>query len=361
MTFKSCLTTSMVLLLSLSVGCTGDSKDGFGISTGDGTSPDIEDTNTDTDTPDDTDTDNPDDTDTDNPDDTDTNMDTGAMEPSGEPQTFDEPGDVVVVEADDGVATVDLSDSSGESNTEQDFYLIVVNTSEEEEDVGFALEYHLSDGEGNPPVPERPVVPEALNTSNAPLGSLGKVRRGLNSSTGPIAPPSIYTSANIGTARQDFKVRDSITDEGSYERIGAVLWALGSSVSIWVDESVAVDWDQNCDGTIDIPAATDAYGFDNCDLEEIASIVDYNTVPNLRAYFGDESDENGDGMVLFSSVVAEGQKFTLEPGEVYFLATRDAGALDYVINDKVSEPVGRRGQILTKRRLDRDAIIALQQ
>ena len=71
--------------------------------------------------------------------------------------------------------------------------------------------------------------------------------------------------------------------------------------------------------------------------------------------------ENGDGMVLFSSVVAEGQKFTLEPGQVYFLATRDAGALDYVINDNVSEPVGRRGQILTKRRLDRDAIIARQQ
>ena len=39
----------------------------------------------------------------------------------------------------------------------------------------------------------------------------------------------------------------------SSERIGAVLWAIGSSVSIWVDESVAVDWDQNCDGTIDVP------------------------------------------------------------------------------------------------------------
>ena len=340
MTFKSCLTTSMVLLLSLSVGCTGDSKDGFGISTGDGTSPDIEDTNTDTDTPDDTDTDNPDDTDTDNPDDTDTNMDTGAMEPSGEPQTFDEPGDVVVVEADDGVATVDLSDSSGESNTEQDFYLIVVNTSEEEEDVGFALEYHLSDGEGNPPVPERPVVPEALNTSNAPLGSLGKVRRGLNSSTGPIAPPSIYTSANIGTARQDFKVRDSITDEGSYERIGAVLWALGSSVSIWVDESVAVDWDQNCDGTIDIPAATDAYGFDNCDLEEIASIVDYNTVPNLRAYFGDESDENGDGMVsvVITPVLNQMTRSTEEDSDVQFVGSYADPTVDLEAFDPDQNP-----------------------
>ena len=56
----------------------------------------------------------------------------------------------MIVEASDGVATVDLTDASGDSNTDQDFYLIVVNTSEEEEEVGFALEYHLSAGEGIP-------------------------------------------------------------------------------------------------------------------------------------------------------------------------------------------------------------------
>ena len=34
-------------------------------------------------------------------------MDTGDMnEPGGEAQTFDEPGDVVIVEASDGVATI---------------------------------------------------------------------------------------------------------------------------------------------------------------------------------------------------------------------------------------------------------------
>jgi len=71
--------------------------------------------------------------------------------------------------------------------------------------------------------------------------------------------------------------------------------------------------------------------------------------------------ENAAGMVLFSSIVAEGQRFTLDPNVVYFLATRDAGALEYVINSEVGESVGRRGQILTKRRLDRDAIIASQQ
>ena len=78
---------------------------------------------------------------------------------------------------------------------------------------------------------------------------------------GPVPPPNTYTSGDVGIARQDFKVRDSIDDENSYERIGAKLWALGSSVAIWVDDSVAVDWDYDCDGTIDQPAPYEALWF----------------------------------------------------------------------------------------------------
>ena len=40
------------------------------------------------------------------------------------------------------------------------------------------------------------------------------------------------------------------------------------------------------DGVIDQPAFNDAYGFDNHDLETIASIVDVNIFPNIRAMFG---------------------------------------------------------------------------
>ena len=58
MTFKSFLSTSAVLFLTLSVGCTGDGKDGFGIAMNnsddsDSDDTDIFDTDTDTNNPDD--------------------------------------------------------------------------------------------------------------------------------------------------------------------------------------------------------------------------------------------------------------------------------------------------------------------
>ena len=53
----------------------------------------------------------------------------------------------------------------------------------------------------------------------------------------------------------------------------------------------------DCDGVIDVEAAGDAYGFDNCDLELVADIVDTNLVSTLNTYFGEVSDVNGDGVV----------------------------------------------------------------
>jgi len=363
MTFKSFLSTSAVLWLSLSIGCTGEGKDGFGVSSGNNGGSDGDDTDIfDTDDTDTNDT-NPDDTGF-NPDDTavnDTGSDTGSSEPSGEPQTFDEPGDVVIVEASDGVATVDLTDASGDSNTDQDFYLIVVNKSEEEEDVGFTLEYHISSGEGNPPaLPHVPVNPShnaARKSIKRGQGSVGQgvlqgevnTQETLASTTGvPVAPPTAYTSAHIGIARQDFKVRDSIDDENSYERTGAVLWALGSSVAIWVDEAVAVDWDQNCDGTIDVPAATDAYGFDNCDLQEIANIVDYNIFPNLRAYFGDESDVNSDGLVsvVITPVLNQMTRNTDEDSEIQFVGSYADPTVDLDTFDPDQNPVSDEQEVI---------------
>ncbi len=70
--------------------------------------------------------------------------------------------------------------------------------------------------------------------------------------------------------------------------------------------------------------------------------------------------ENSEGKVLFSSIIKKDDSFELDTSKTYFLATRDAGALEFVINDIAGSSVGRRGQILTKRRLDRDSIIASQ-
>ena len=70
--------------------------------------------------------------------------------------------------------------------------------------------------------------------------------------------------------------------------------------------------------------------------------------------------ENTEGKVLFSSIIRDDESFVLEAMSPYTLATRDAGALEYVVDGKAVGTVGRRGQILTAREINRDAILALQ-
>ena len=71
--------------------------------------------------------------------------------------------------------------------------------------------------------------------------------------------------------------------------------------------------------------------------------------------------ENAQGRVLFSSVIDEGEGFELPDDMNYILATRDAGALTYFVNNQAVAPVGRRGQILTNRNLKRPDIAARAQ
>lgn len=70
--------------------------------------------------------------------------------------------------------------------------------------------------------------------------------------------------------------------------------------------------------------------------------------------------ENTEGKVLFSSIIRDDESFALEALSPYTLATRDAGALEYVVDGEAVGTVGRRGQILTAREINRDAILALQ-
>ena len=67
--------------------------------------------------------------------------------------------------------------------------------------------------------------------------------------------------------------------------------------------------------------------------------------------------ESNEGRVLFSSIIRKGEGFTLDDG-AYTLATRDAGALEFFVNDASVGSVGRRGQILTARKIERAAILA---
>ena len=69
--------------------------------------------------------------------------------------------------------------------------------------------------------------------------------------------------------------------------------------------------------------------------------------------------ENTEGTVLFSSIIRDGESFALEEDTPYTLATRDAGALHFHVDEEKVGDVGRRGQILTARQIDRAGIIAL--
>ncbi|MEC7987465.1 MAG: hypothetical protein VX278_20030 [Myxococcota bacterium] len=229
-------------------------------------------------------------------------------EPASEPGSeeaggFDSPGDVVISEDDDAdsVVEVDLTDESGESNTDHEFYLIIVNAGEEE-DLGYSLQYNIPSSEEETEEEEPPAEEggsESESNRDDYRDQLEEARD--NGLISTVMPPGLipapYTSSDIGIARKEYKVRDSLEDEETYERVETILWAVGDTVNIWVDESVYIDWDFECDGIIDQPAFNDAYGFDNCDLQTIASIVDINIVPTIEAIFGSPSDVNGDEKV----------------------------------------------------------------
>ena len=68
--------------------------------------------------------------------------------------------------------------------------------------------------------------------------------------------------------------------------------------------------------------------------------------------------ESTAGQVLFSSIIRQGDGFNLESANGYTLATRDAGALEFFVNNNAVGAVGRRGQILTSRKITRAAIFA---
>lgn len=271
---------AMLLLAS----CTG-TKDEFGTPGSGGGSGDDDDTDVADDTAEtDTDTDDPVDDET---------------------PYFENPGDSVDFVDDAGDAEIDLTDRSetdAGSNKDQEFFLVLVNTGASE--LGYQLRYDVpteddtgdAGGAGGPaPAQLAPArrEPSAFRRNLREARAAGRL-----GTAGPEgAPPPPLDAADVGTARQEFRVRDSATDDSSFDLVDAKLWALGDTVAIWVDDDVAIDWDYECDGVVDVVDRRNAYGFDNCDLETIANIVDMNIVPNIRAAFGLESDVNEDGKI----------------------------------------------------------------
>jgi hypothetical protein len=198
---------------------------------------------------------------------------------------LDNPGDVLTFY--DGAMSqqLELADASGESNADQDVYLVLVNTGDS--DVG----YRLRTRPGEAPAPPPAARPRPVARPAGPHAAHPSYRR-----ANPGAPPPL-SQADVGRMRDEFLVRSSLLDSGEYAIVNATLQALGDNVSIWVDDDVPIDVDLGCDGDVDIPHPYDAYGFDNCDLVNVADILDTNVIPNVRDLYGVESDVDGDGRI----------------------------------------------------------------
>jgi len=180
--------------------------------------------------------------------------DTGDTGEEPEASSFEDPGDVVGFTDQTGRADVVLADASGESNEGQEFYYVLVNSGTSE--IGYELYYEDSgpietSGRSVPPNRSRarskpPVSPQRAILEDAVLA--GDLRRPAL----PDAPPPAFEDADVGVARSEFRVRSSSTEEGTYSRVYAKLWAVGEKVNIWVDVDVPIDWDYTCDGAVDL-------------------------------------------------------------------------------------------------------------
>ncbi len=252
------------------------------------------------------------DADTDVDSDTDTD-DTQPIETghSGEPPDvwtpFDDPGDTNQGVDEDGVLTAQLADASGDSNQDQEFFAVLVNTAEGS--TGFKVWYSqgeeaevtdTADGSEARVAPDAEPAPgpspfrQRLREWRAEQAS----RASSQPEPASPPPPMPEDDLEVGVTLREFHVRGAIDDDSSYQLATGTLWALGDTVSIWVDDSVGIDWDYECDGVIDEEdTVNDSYGFNNCDLQTIAGIVDANIMVNLEDMLGEFSDINSDERV----------------------------------------------------------------
>lgn len=267
--------------LLLLAGCVVKEPD-FGIETGGSSTPDSEDTDTgeaDSDTDADTDSDS------------DADTDTG----DEKVYNFDEPGDLGEMAPGESPRSLSLADESGDSNKDHEFYLILVNAATADQTYG--LRYILDSAVSARAREER----SARDDGSAAKGRTYNARKmqpvDFDPSGGVIVPrrDELFDD-DIGATTDTFNVRTEMDDD-VWETKDATLWALGEHIAIWVDNEVAIDWDFECDGVIDQTHERPSYGFDNCDLNTVAAIFDYNIYPNVTDLVGEPSDIDGDGRV----------------------------------------------------------------
>jgi hypothetical protein len=112
------------------------------------------------------------------------------------------------------------------------------------------------------------------------------------------------TESNVGDYHTSFEFRQTIEGDSVRQSRGGNLYALGEHVAVYVDEETPIDWDSDCSDPNNPIEASDlpAFGFDNCDLDEVVNTIDDNIWPTLTGLFGMPSDvDNNCRVTIFLS------------------------------------------------------------
>ncbi len=104
--------------------------------------------------------------------------------------------------------------------------------------------------------------------------------------------------ADLHLSTLPFAFRETLDSPARTQR-GATLRALGEHVAVYVDDETPIDFDADCDDPDNplIPDPNPAFGFDNCDLEEVVEVFDLNVYPTVTWTFGAPSDVDCDDRV----------------------------------------------------------------
>ena len=156
------------------------------------------------------------------------------------------------------------------------------------------------------------------------------------------------TEADVNNDAVTFHIRTSLDVGADREAVGADLRALGENIAIYVDDETPIDIDSDCaDDSNDVEESDlPAFGFNNCDLEEVVDVFDNNIYPNLTTIFGDASDVDNDCRitVLLSHRVNQLTGGSDGPGRI--LKSFAEPGIDLWINDLQLNPDSNEEEVI---------------
>ena len=195
-----------------------------------------------------------------------------------------------------------LSDPPQADDFSAQFLMVLVNPSESAATFRISATSQANfpdEGAAGPPMP----IPDArtpgahMAVLTRPMALEQSSRWSSPGAPGGFNPPLTtcvpdLTQADVNQDARNFYLRNDI--EAGSERItrAANLRALGDTIAIYVDEETPMDIDSDCSDPNNpvTPNALPAFGFTNCDLEDVVDVVDQNIYPTLTSLYGPPSD-----------------------------------------------------------------------